>query len=224
MSHFIEIDPSRKNLVNKILYEYSCYDALEFEISCIRKVMETLKELFFLDIKHSRFTETEVTQRMNRFLYLMLITKYCQFAETLGATAVAFLDTKIKGSNMVHSKDEEQKIVLNTLSSYHVGDAVNFYSAMKSRDTSYIADLMGYPPLSLQGGEEREVLEKSCITVRDLLDSIGSYFKLFIDVYNANKHGYRTIPTTNNNSDEGILIVKDNGEPALLQLDLKDID
>jgi len=224
MSHFIDIDPDRRNLVNEIFYDFSCYDALDFEISCIRKVRDTLKELFVLDIHHSRFTETEVIQRMNRFLHLMLITKYCQFAETLGATAIAFLNTKIRGSNMVHSKEEEERIVLNTLSSYHVGDVSNFYSVMKSRNNSYIADLMGYPILSLQGREEREVLEKSCVTVRELLDSIGSYFKLFLDIYNANKHGYRTIPTTINNSDEGILIVKDNGEPVLFQLDLKDID
>jgi hypothetical protein len=110
-----------------------------------------------------------------------------KFSETLGATAIAFLNTKIKGSNMVHSKGDEQKIVLNTLSSYHVGDVTNFYSTIKSRRTSYIAELMGYPPLSLQGKEQREVLEKSCVTVRDLLDLVGSYYILFDDVYNANK-------------------------------------
>lgn len=183
-----------------------------------------LKELFLLDIKNSRFAESEITQRMKRFLHVMFIAKYCQLAETLGATALAFLNTKIKGSNMVNSKSEEQQIVLDTLSGYSVGDVLNFYSNMRNRRTSYIADFLGYPPLSWQGQKEREVLEKSCVTVKDLLDSVGSYYRLFVDVYNAYKHGYRTIPTTINNSDEGVLIVKDNGEPALLKLDLRDIN
>jgi hypothetical protein len=47
---------------------------------------------------------------------------------------------------------------------------------------------------------------------------------LFFDLYNANKHGYRTIPTTINDYDEGIIIVKDCGEPAPLRLELNDID
>jgi hypothetical protein len=84
--------------------------------------------------------------------------------------------------------------------------------------------VMGYPPPSLQDKEERELLEKSCFKVRDLLDSVGYYFLLFFDLYNANKHGYRTIPTTINDYDEGIIIVKDCGEPALLKLELNDID
>lgn len=224
MSHFIGIDQDRRKIVNDVFYNFSCYDALDFEISCIRKVTDFLKELFLLDIKNSRYKESEVTQRMRCFLHLMFIAKYCQLAETLGATALAFLNTKIKGSNMVHSKSEEQQIVLNTLSCYGVGDVLNFYSYMRNRHTSYIADFLGYPPLSWQGRNEREVLEKSCATVKDLLDSVGSYYILFVDVYNAYKHGYRTIPTMINNSDEGILIVKDNSEPALLKLDLVDID
>jgi hypothetical protein len=161
---------------------------------------------------------------MHRFLRLMLITKYCQFAETLGATAIAFLNTKIKGSNLVHSKGDEQQIVLNSLSHYQVGDITNFYRTINKRQTSYLADLMGYPPPSLQDKEEREMLEKSCLKVRDLLNSVGYYFLLFFDLYNANKHGYRTIPTTINDYDEGIIIVKDCGEPALLRLELNDID
>jgi hypothetical protein len=210
--------------VNEIFYDFSCYDALDFEILCIRRVRDTLKELFLLDIKNSRFTESEVTERMKRFLNLMLIARYCQLAETLGATAIAFLNTKIKGSNIVHSKEEEQQLVLNTLSSYYVGDVINFYSKIRDGKTSYVANLLGYPPLSWQGQKEREVLEKSCATVKDHLDSVGSYYRLFVDIYNAYKHGYRTISTTINNSDEGILAVKDNGEPALLKLDLRDID
>jgi hypothetical protein len=125
---------------------------------------------------------------------------------------------------MVHSKFDEQKIVLDTLSHYQVGDVTNFYRTINKRQTSYIANLMGYPPPPLQDREEREVLEKSCLKIRDLLYSIGYYFLLFFDLYNAYKHGYRTIPTTINDYDEGIIIVKDCGEPALLRLELNDID
>jgi hypothetical protein len=88
--------------VNEIFYDFSCYDALDFEILCIRRVRDTLKEL--LDIKNSRFTESEVTERMNRFLNLMLIARYCQLAETLAPEAeIAELQTQ--GDEVAESKE-----------------------------------------------------------------------------------------------------------------------
>lgn len=68
--------------MNEVFYDFSCYDALEFEISCIRRVRDFLNELFLLDIKNSGFTESEVTHRMNRFLHLMVVARVCQLAET----------------------------------------------------------------------------------------------------------------------------------------------
>jgi hypothetical protein len=82
MSHFIDIDPSRRNLVDEIFYNYSCYDALEFEISCIRKVKDTLRELFLLDIEHSKFRDNFNRENAS-FLHLMLITKYCQYCNCI---------------------------------------------------------------------------------------------------------------------------------------------
>jgi hypothetical protein len=55
--YIIDIDPSRRNLANEIFYDFSCYDALDFEISCIHKVRDFLKELFVTEIRQSKFRD-----------------------------------------------------------------------------------------------------------------------------------------------------------------------
>jgi hypothetical protein len=95
--------------MREIFYNFSCYDALTFEISTIGKTMMFLKELYMVEITSSHFSETELVQRMTRFLRLMLICKFCHFAEILVAIALAFLGAKMKGSFIRYSKYEEEK-------------------------------------------------------------------------------------------------------------------
>lgn len=183
--------------------------------------MDFLKELYRSEITSSKYSETDLAERMNRFLRLMLISKYCHFAEILGATAIAFLNAKMKSSFVRYSKDEEEKKVLDILSSYTVGDVVNFYISISKRRISYIADFMGYPPLFMQEIEKQKILITSCNTIKEVLDLIRSYYIKYKDIYNAYKHGYRVIPTTLDSSHEAMLFVNDNGEAIVLELNLK---
>jgi len=219
----IKIGKDDYPLVNEIFSNFSCYDALQFEISAIKKVLDHIRELYITEINNSKYSETDLTQRLARFLRIMLMMKYCHLAETLGATALAFLNTKIKGSFISYSKDEERRKILESLSAYDVGDVVNFYRDISERNNSYVADFMGYPPLLLQNTENKELLDTSCNTVRHLVGIIGNRFRNLTAIYNAYKHGYRVIPHMVNSS-EAILFMKDNGEPEIFVIGANDID
>jgi hypothetical protein len=109
LNELIKIDKDRYNLIQEIFYNFSCYDALDFEIACIHKNMQFLKELHISEILSSKYPENEITERMSRFLHLMLISNFCHFVETLGVTALTFLNAKMKGTFIRYSKNEEEK-------------------------------------------------------------------------------------------------------------------
>jgi hypothetical protein len=153
----------------------------------------------------------------------MLISKFCHFVETLGATALAFINAMMKGTFIRYSKNEEEKKVLEFLTNYDVGDVVNLFRDISKRKISYIADFMGYPPFFMQEENNKKLLNTSCNTIKELLTSIGQYYNGYRDIYNAYKHGYRTIPATLNAYEEAIVYVKDDGEPRALQIKSEDI-
>ena len=73
--------------------------------------------------------------KRKKILQIMLLNKVIHYLETLGAVALSIIETKSKRTNERFNKQDEKGKFVTHLSSYKVGDVVNFYRNIKKRQT-----------------------------------------------------------------------------------------
>src|SRR5919198_3558021 len=132
----ITVDNEDIPLLAEFIYRRYEYDGLDFEINAIKKVITFLHELY----PSSNLLER---RKMAQILKLQAITKFCHYAENVAAIAIAFKST-------YRDEREEIKGIFNKIFTYSIGEIVDFYENMEKRQFSYIAKILGYPPLDLQ--------------------------------------------------------------------------
>lgn len=200
-----DIDPN-KEVTNDIFYFYPTYDALDFEIQGIIKLLQNYTSLFDKENSNGYFKKTNLEARERKILIIMLINKAIHYMETLGATSLAILKTKSKKPYERYNEKIEKDIFIKTLSTYTVGDVVNFYRDIETRPYNYLYRLFGYPPSEFQTTEINSVFKMSCKNTSLILFDIGKYYRRHKDVYNAYKHGYRIVIPDNINTRDGLII------------------
>jgi hypothetical protein len=205
----IDSDNSGKSLFTEFLYKHYPYDALDFEIDAIKKMMTFLEQLY----PNKSVAEIE---RMHRILRIQTISKFCHCSENLAAFAISFLST-------YDDIEKEMAGVSDKIVKYNVGQIVDFYSNIHKRNTEYIAKLFGYPPLDLQSQKPKYFLELSCKNLKEALVKIGNNYMEDHEPYNAYKHGYRMFigKNTINLSIDLFPFLDQDGKRKVIQIDKK---
>lgn len=200
---------------NDLFYSYPAYDAIDFEIQSILKLVDNYKSYFESVNKNNKHGKEAIEKREKKILIIMLLNKVVHYMETLGAVSLAILATKSEISYERYNKNVEKEMFISRLSLYDVGDVVNFYRDIQNRSNKYLYRLFGYPPPVFQTSEINLVLEESCKNLSGLLYNIGSYYSRHIDLYNAYKHGYRIMILDMVNGKEGIIIKEENNNSVV---------
>jgi hypothetical protein len=126
--------------------------------------------------------------------------------EIVGAISLSILTTKSERFYQRFNKENEKEKFLSNLSSYDVGDVVNFYRDIGQKNNKYLYRLFGYPPPVFRSNEANLIFEESCKNLSLILNDIGNHYRKYIKIYNAYKHGYRIIlPESVNNRYEFIV-------------------
>ena len=122
--------------------------------------------------------EDEEAGLIHQMIMLEIFVTTLHYAEVLAANLLAFR--------------KKRKRFHKTLLHYKGSDVIQFYKKIKHRKLSYVANLLGYPPLfQVDSGEGRKALKESCEYVRQRLSEIGDLYLRFNSLYNSYKHGLR---------------------------------
>jgi hypothetical protein len=164
-------------------------------IKTIEKAIDFLPELF------PELPKGELDE-IRQLLVLERVVKFCQMAENLGAFAFAFNQS---------FDDEKQEIleIFNIITTYHVDDVVNFYTALQRKNLQYVAKFIGYPLFRKQTTGAKAILEMSCRNVKEDMVKIGSLYDELRLLYDAYKHGYRISLGKDNNTHEDVIVYID---------------
>ena len=208
---------------NNLFYSYPAYDAIDFEIQSMLKLLENFKKLFEADNKKNEYGTEAIEARERKILKIMLLNKVVHYMETLGAVSLAILATKSEKYYERYNKNDEKEKFISGLSSYNVGDVVNFYRDIKNRSSKYLYRLLGYPPSVFQTDEINAVLEESCKNISMILSNIGNYYSRYINLYNAYKHGYRIVIPDKVNGKEGLIIKEENNKSLVCYFEDNDV-
>lgn len=139
----------------------------------LQRVLQNF-DSWFPEIKVEDKEASLVHQMINLEIFVTMI----HYAEVLAANLLAFR--------------KKRKRFHKTLLFYKGSEIIDFYKKVKHRKLSYIANLLGYPPLyQIDSEEGRRSLRKSCIYVKQKLSEIGDLYIRFNSLYNAYKHGLR---------------------------------
>lgn len=159
--------------VAHILSMFQGHAWLHFKVKMLERVLQDF-DSFFTEIG----VENEKSSLIHEMIRLEIIVTTVHYAEVVAANLLAF-KTKHK---RYHKK----------LLSYSVSAVNDFYKKIKQRQISYIADLLGYPPLhQISDVKAREQLERSCKKVREMLSEVADHYNKYRLLYNAYKHGFR---------------------------------
>jgi hypothetical protein len=180
MSHTGDIrkDPgSDVPFLGRIFYQDYEMATLQFVDQALEKAAEFLPELF-------PGIPSDAVGHLKQAMMLERLVKFCHIAENVGAIAIAFKPSY---------DDEKQEIlgIFETLSTYEVGDVVNFYREIGTQKLQYVARFAGYPFLHWQTPDSRKTLEMSCQNLKEDLAEIGVLYDELRFLYDAYKHGYR---------------------------------
>jgi hypothetical protein len=223
--NFSEVDDSDKLQMNDIYYNFPAHDGLFFEIQSVHKSLLYFQDLFVTDNASNIHGKRAVEDRERKVLNIMLLSKVIHYLETLGAVALSIISTKSKRSFERLNKSEEKEKFVNYLSSYNVGDVVNFYQEIGKRRDSYLYSFIGFPPAVFQTDEINSFLSECCKNIVTYLKEMGTYYTNHIDFYNAYKHGYRiVIPDFIDATKNGFVLIKEDNEPVICTFDYKEID
>lgn len=115
---------------------------------------------------------------VHQMVMLEIFVTTLHYAEVLAANLLAFRRKRKR----FHKK----------LLHYKGSEVIEFYKKIKHRKLSYIANLLGYPPLfQVDSKEGKKALKESCEYVRQRLSEIGHLYLKFNSLYNSYKHGFR---------------------------------
>ena len=193
--------------VSDVLYRLYHYQALDFEINSIKKIIEFLPQLY---PNISSFEKIKMVQLLN----LQIIIKFCHYAENLGAFSLSFLTTY---------KELKDEIIgsIKKIYSYNIGHINDFYANINNRDVSYVAKILGYPPIKLQTKDEAGLFKLSSHNTREFFYEIGQMYSELAELYNAYKHGYRVVSGHKNNSVDIYTYINHEGKGKFIETDLK---
>jgi len=146
---------------------------LYFKVKMLQRSLKNF-DSWFPEIKG----EDGEARLVHQMIMLEIFVTTLHYAEVLAANLLAFRK-KRKGFH-------------KTLLHYKGSEVIEFYKKVKHRKLSYIANLLGYPPLfQLDSEEGRKALKKSCKYVKQRLSGIGDLYLRFNSLYNSYKHGLR---------------------------------
>ena len=125
-------------------------------------------------------------ERRNGMLIFDLVTKYCQYAETLGAIINGF-----EVSNK--SKNPSSSIVLRYLKNYGVGEVKDFFKEISSQNYANLTDMHKQKLIYAFGYHKsnKNNMDEIIEHIFNLLKEIAGVYSLFVESYNAHKHGHR---------------------------------
>lgn len=188
-----------------MLYHLYPIDGLNFTVQSLLHTLDSLDSL------HPKASE-EDKARMTHVLKLEIITKFCHFAENLGAVIISFNDT-------YNSAQEEHIGLFKTLGNYEPSDIIKMYEKIETYSSNSVARFVGYPPLDIQDDYTKAILENSCSIVKEKLEQIAkSYLNLRI-IYNAYKHGYRIIVGKDQNGNSSFAFLDKNEKRKMMIID-----
>lgn len=154
---------------------------LYFPSEVLKRVLSEKFEEVFPEFKN----DPDTIDHAKWTLRIEVIGKFCQLSEILAAHLLASEKT---GNNFKSYEGYASKLI-----EYNVGDAVNFYSRIKSITDPELVTIMGYPKLEKQKAKEKTWLERSLFELGIDLELIGDEYAKFKDLYNAYKHGCRML-------------------------------
>lgn len=152
---------------------YQSHPWLFFKVKMLQRTLQNF-DSWFPEIEKEDKEAGLVHQMINLEIFVTML----HYAEVLAANLLAFR--------------EKRKRFHKILLFYKGSDVFEFYKKIKHRRLSYVANLLGYPPLfQIDNEEGRRSLKKSCMYVRRKLSEIGDLYIRFNSLYNAYKHGLR---------------------------------
>ena len=202
----IEINNLDIPFLAAFIYKLYPYDALNFEIDAIQRMIEFLPQLY----PQAGSLERE---KMIQILRLQTAIKFCQYAENPAAIAIAFQSSY---------DDEKQEMIgiFTKISKYNLGEIYDFYNNIRNRENQHFAKFYGYPPLLLQSTAVRYFLELSCRNMKEVLIEVAEIYSQLRLLYNAYKHGYRVLFGKNFHSAADIFpFVTDQGKQMYTEID-----
>ena len=115
----VDEDKDIPSLADALYHIYSI-DGLMFTVNAIQKLIDFMDQLYPSTPKNEK-------DKMIQVLELEIIVKFCQCAENVGAFAIAFTDTY---------RDSKTEVLglFSKISTYSVGEVVNFYAYIGKRD------------------------------------------------------------------------------------------
>jgi hypothetical protein len=115
-----------------------------------------------------------------------LVTKYCQYSETLGAIINGF---ELSNKNKHHSS----AIVLKYLKDYQVQQVTDFFQDISSPDYKSLSDkhkeklVIAFKLQKL----DKNKIDETVNSIFNRLKEIAGVYIFYLDSYNAYKHGHR---------------------------------
>src|SRR2546427_5871369 len=144
--------------------------------------IELLEELRKQLKKHS----PKDVERRNGMLIFDLVTKYCQYSETLGAIINGF---ELSNRN----KHRSSAIVLKYLKDYQVQQVTDFFQDISSPYYKSLSDKHDKKlviAFKLQKLDKKKI-DETVNSIFNRLKEIAGVYIFYLDSYNAYKHGHR---------------------------------
>lgn len=202
-------DPNLPTLA-EASYKLNHHQAIDFEIDAINKISDFLPQLY------PSVPEDE-KRNMNKILNILILSKFCHYAENLAAYALSFWVT-------YDDEKDEMRGVFTTIVKYNMGQIIDFYAHVEKRDESYLAKLLGYPAIILQNQEAAAIFEKSCETIKELLIEIARNYNELYGLYMAYKHGYRIISGQFNAASDIVVYIESHDNKKYIEINKADIE
>ena len=160
-------------------------DELLYDKNSINILYENIELLEELRQQFKKYSPVNV-ERRNGMLIFNLVTKYCQYAETLGAMINGF-----EVSNK--SKNPSSNKVLSYLKNYEIGEIKDFFSEISSQNYTNLTDMHKQKLIYAFGyyKSNNDNIDEIIGYIFDLLKEIAGVYSFFVDSYNAYKHGHR---------------------------------
>ena len=213
-SHWFKLTANKDNRArlnftdDQLLYDYNSINILYEDIELLEELRRQFKKL-----------NPENVERRNGMLIFDLVTKYCQYSETLGAIINGF-----ESSN----KDENPSstIVLRYLKDYEVPEIRDFFKAISSPNYKNLTDMHEEKLVYAFGYYKLDKSDDKIHYIYDLLKEIAGVYIYYVNSYNAYKHGHRVwygynLTTQRSNS---LLYIEKENKPSDYKMDFVPLD
>ena len=160
-------------------------DELLYDKNSINILYESIELLEELRKQFKKHNPRNI-ERRNGMLIFDLVMKYCQYAETLGATINGF-----EVSNK--SKNLSSSMVLSYLKNYEIGEVKDFFKEISSPKYMNLSDTHKQKLIYTFGyhKSDKNNIDDIIEHIFDLLKEIAGVYSIFVESYNASKHGHR---------------------------------